>query len=417
MARLLLILKTMERKKILLISIIVLLVIFSGYYFYSHRNNAAPTNNNPFFGNGGNTVTVDEQREDINAGFTPGSGAPLPSLYELHKTPVAGIGFTETGKGATRVVSARYVDKSLGNVYETPLSTLTEKRIVNDTRASISQASWINNSKTVVMRSLGNPDQDMIVTRIINISDSPQKSTDNGEAFLKTDEVSLPEFIPFIATSEDSSGKIFYLENTGASSLGYTTNSKGVKTKIFESPITEWIPQFPKQSLVTLTTRPSESVPGYMFFFNTGTKSMTKILSGINGLTTLTSKDGNYILYSETVNGVVNTSVYNVSKKTSTPLSIHTLPEKCAWSSKETHIAYCGVPQNAPRGSYPDVWYQGLVSFNDEIVKVNVKTNTPETVFSPTSKLDIINPTLTSDDSYIGFINKASETPLVYKLK
>lgn len=411
----------MNRKNTIIAVIMIVVLLGAGYYYFSKVKQADITN--PSFGDGTGTTIIGGLPTPIDkTDFTTGSSDQLPRLYELHKTAVAGITFTETGSGQSLTLSARYIDRSLGNIFDTPLSSYVETRIVNETRPRISEAFWTNNGKTVVMRYLDGEDQDTIVTRIINITETKTTDTvDTSNTFFKTEEISLPDYIPFTTISGDNSNKIFYLENTGVSALGHLTSSKGGMSKIFESKITEWLPQFPNKNLITLTTKPSESVPGYMFFLNTTTKSLNKVLSGINGLTTLTNKDGKFVLYSESVGGLPELSVYDTIKKTSSQLSLKTLPEKCVWSSRESHIAYCAVPLNPQKTSYPDAWYQGRVSFSDELVRVNAKTNTSEQVMSPSTftgrTLDIINPTLSSNDSYILFMNKISGTPWVYKLK
>ena len=64
-----------------------------------------------------------------------------------------------------------------------------------------------------------------------------------------------------------------------------------------------------------------------------------------------------------------------MSDKSYTGETLETLPEKCVWSKADASIFYCAVPENIPADNiYPDVWYQGLMSFSDAIWKVNIKT-------------------------------------------
>lgn len=416
----------MNRKTILIVALAFIILLGLGAYYYFATNKAQkPAPGIPSFGLGGTGTTEggeNKKEVGVNQDFVPNvPSSALPRLYELRKTPVAGSGFVETGKGASYSISVRSVDRGLGHIFETPLSTYIETRIVNETRPRISEALWGNGGKSVVMRYLENTEENSIKTHIINLKGTPPLSPGSSDDFLKVEDVVLPDFIPFVAVSEDKTDKLFYLEDNGASSVGYVTNSKGVFSKVFESTVTEWLPQFPNQKLVTLTTKPSANVLGYSFFLNTDNKSVTKVLSGINGLTTLTSRDGKLILFSESRGGFPELSLYDVAKKISYPLSVQTLPEKCAWSAKDLLVAYCAVPQNLLRANYPDQWYQGLVSFSDVIMKIDTKTKTSELVLNPgslgASSLDIINPVLSSDDSYLLFMNKGSGTPWVYRLK
>ncbi len=372
-----------------------------------------------------------EKEEETNIPiFIPGEGkeGDYTRLYELHKTPVAGIGFYEV-KGATtkasktktstvtpRILSARYIERGLGHIYETSLASFSEARIVNETRPRITEAFFGNNSKSVAVRYIEEGyGSETIESRILALGTATSSS-----GFYKTEETILPNSIPFMAVAEDGADKFLYLTSGVDTSSGTLVTSKGVKTGIFSSAFTEWIPQFPNQNLATLTTRPSGNVPGYLFFLDTTTKALTRILDGVNGLTTNTSRNGKLVAYSETKERVPELFVYDVVKKETRGLFKQTLPEKCAWSIKETNIIYCAVPQKISPAVYPDQWYRGTVSFSDSLWKIDTTTSFAEKILVPSeyrvSELDIINPVLSSDDSYILFINKKTGTPWVYRI-
>lgn len=421
----------MNRKTLIIILVTILLLLLAGgtYWYYTNKLvgttpvSEFPGESGALVGGVGTTPIETFPEDDVI--FTPGSGATLPRLYELHKAPVAGVGFAETKdkKGFITNITARYIERGLGHIYETQLSTYSKSRIVNETRSRIGEALWGNNGKSVVVRFVDDKEGGTINTRVLNIGASTISfargtSTESiSTDFLKTEEVFLPDFIPFMAVAEDGADKLFYLE--GGSGSITTYKNTGV-SKIFSSAFTEWLPQFPNQKLVTLTTRPSATVPGHMFFLNTGTKAVTKILGNIKGLTTLTSRDGKIVLYSETKEGFPEISAYDVVKNEFHPLYMRTLPEKCVWSFKKPTLVYCAVPQALPNANYPDQWYQGLVSFSDELWEIDTKTfvtrkiMTPRTLGAPV--LDMTGLAVSSDDSYLIFINKVSSTPWVYSL-
>ena len=420
----------MSRQNIIIITVLALSILGGGAYWYYLKKVPVVVPTGEFPGESGvrpgdKGVTPSETTPEDGAIFTPGTGATVPRLYELHKVPVAGAGFSETKdkKGFVSNVTARYIERGLGHIYETQLSTYIESRIVNETRSRTAEAIWGNNGKSVVARFVDDTEGGIIKTRIVNIGASTISfargtSTEAlSTGFLKTEEVYLPDSIPFMAVSEDSGDKLFYLDGGAGSTATFKNTSV---SKVFTSAFTEWLPQFPNQKLVTLTTRPSATVPGHMFFLDPTTKAVTKILGNINGLTTLTSRDGKLVLYSETKVGVPELSAYDVSKKEFHSLYIQTLPEKCVWSAKKTSVAYCAVPQTLQSASYPDQWYQGLVSFSDELWEIDAKTfrarkiMTPKTLGAPV--LDMINLALSSDDAYLIFMNKISGTPWIYSI-
>src|SRR3989339_96590 len=411
-------------KKIItgIIVVIILALIGAGVYFFYFKKPSTGTPVGSAFPGEGLPVTSTVDGGGIDTGteggtFVPGGSTPLPRLYELHKLPVAGTGFSEirNKKGVVTNTVARYIERGVGHIYETQIATYVESRIVNETRSRLSEALWGNNGKSVVVRYFDD-NIGAIKTRILNNIGTPV-----ADEFLSTEELFLPDFIPFMAVAEDGADKIFYLQNSGVTSAGYVSTFKDTEvSNIFASSFTEWLPQFPNQKLVTLTTKPSSDVPGYLFFLDTKTKVLSKVLSGINGLTTLTSRDGNRVLYAEIRNGAPELMTYDIANKEMRSLSPQTLPEKCVWGTKEATVVYCAVPQSLPTADYPDQWYQGLLSFSDDIWKIDTKTGIAEKILTPSelnvSSLDIINPVLSLDDTYLLFMNKVTGTPWVFRI-
>lgn len=419
----------MSRKNIVII-ISLLLILLGGvfyWYFSVKKTPSVPPVEFPVEGDLSETRPPEETPMEEESDFIPGKTAELPRLYELHKAPVAGVGFFEEGAGLYHSVSARYVERGLGHIFETPLHTYKESRIVNETRPRISEALWGNGGRSVVLRYLDKDDIGAIITRVINILPPlipPTQGTSTESVlpeFNKTEEIFFPDYIPFMSTAGDNSDSLFYLENSQTASAGTISNyNNSDSSKIFNSSFTEWLPQFPNNGLVTLTTKPSVEVLGYMYFLDTKTKSISKVLSGIKGLTTLTSPDSRFVLYSETKGGAPQLSVYSVNSGEILPLGLKTLPEKCVGGKTNQLLAYCAVPRSLPLGEYPDQWYQGLISFSDDLWEIDINTMGKRKVMSPAdfgvSSFDIINPSISSDDVYLVFINKLSGTPWVYRI-
>lgn len=421
----------MNRKTLIIIFVAIILLGIGGYFYLSKKAPAPATTPTATFPGGSGSFTgtsagggVPSTETNI---FVPGSGATLPRLYELHKVPVAGVGFIEAGKAPNNKISARYIERGLGHIYETPLATLVESRIVNETRSRIMEALWGNGGKSVVVRSIDDQSGSTIIkSSILNLggvtaSFASGTSTLPVSDFIKTEEIPLPDYIPFMATIEDGGDKIFYMENGVGASVGSLTTFKKANTStIFTSAFTEWLPQFPNQNLITLTSKPSALVPGHLFFVEPKTKSVTKILGGLNGLTTLTSHNGKLVLFAETKAGIPELSVYDVSKKVTLPLFLQTLPEKCVWGFKNQTIVYCAVPQTLPNASYPDQWYQGTVSFSDALWEIDANTGHTQKIMTPANFgapfIDMINLALSSDDTYLLFMNKISGTPWMYRI-
>jgi hypothetical protein len=217
----------------------------------------------------------------------------------------------------------------------------------------------------------------------------------------------LPENISDISISPDLS-KMFYLFNTQENAIGTTSGTLGdKKIQVFDSPFQEWLAWWPNPSMITLTTKPSSGVPGYMYAVDPSKKDFNQILGNISGLTTLASPDGKLVLYADSN---LSLGVYNIKSRSSNSLPVRTLPEKCTWGLK-SDIVYCAVPKYLDTVSYPDAWYMGKVSFSDEIWQLNITTGNSTILVDPLSviggeDIDGIKMALDKDESYLFFVNK-----------
>lgn len=420
-----------QTKKIIIIAVVVLVVaaigIF-GWMVYTGRGGAVGEKVKTFlpFGTGGDDREGGAvlPPEGTGGGMIVGEGEQSISiLRKLHNAPVAGVSaFTKRVAGTTtQDVVARYIERGLGHIYETNMSTLKEERISNETRLKVYEAVWGNAGSGVAIRYLNGDSNDIIQTYSMVLRDIKNATTTEEGRRVESDGVFLPENISDVAVSQEKGDRMFYVIPVGDSSAGITVGFDGKKqAQVFDSPLKEWLSFWPNNKLITLTTKPSQNVPGFMFFLDTQTSKTTKILGRINGLTTLTSSDGKNVLYSESKSGGIDLYVYDVAKNAKTKLSLATLPEKCVWSKLKKEVLYCGVPQTAPSGGLPDNWYQGVVSFSDDIWMIDIATGITTMLVSPQKvageEIDLIKPLLSPDESFLLFVNKKDSLPWSLKL-
>ena len=103
--------------------------------------------------------------------------------------------------------------------------------------------------------------------------------------------------------------------------------------------------------------------------------------------------------------------LYTKSTESLTSTGVATLSDKCAWVNGELAVI-CGVPKSAPRSSYPDLWYQGIISTNDIVEKIDLSKNYLLILSNPTadsgdeSEIDVSNLNISKDNNYSSFINK-----------
>jgi len=342
----------------------------------------------------------------------------IQRFFQIHEEPVAGAYlFEKPRNGEDEDVIARYMERGVGHIFETDMSTAQEERISNTTRLKIYEAIWGSSGKSVIVRYLDDEDGETIRSFLIKLGEFKDKKGFLEQEVLEqevsneTEGVFLPENIQEIAVSKDNDKKIFYLINRSGESIGTIYNIDTDKTmQIFRSVLTEWLTEWPNKNTITLTTKPSGDVAGVLYFLDTDTEKMTKVLGGINGLTALVSPDGKKVAYSESNSGTFTLNIYDVENKSSQQLPLTTLPEKCVWGRENTHVLYCAVPPKIPSGAYPDEWYQGLISFSDEIWMIDTETFTTNLLIKPPKaageEMDAIKLLLDPNEDFLLFTNK-----------
>jgi hypothetical protein len=400
-------------------SIIIILLIFiliTGtliFYYFSNGNAPAqnPQNITPAQGNlFGNTPS----NGNAVVSTTTGGEAPAVSpaqisakLIQIYKNPTSGSIFF-TNKNNQNVL--RFISRASGNAYEyLPESQTGEPiRITNTTIPKIQEAVWSSVGDNLVLRYLDS-DTDNIVSFSAKIKISTTTPDSTGEitgTFLTTN---IKE-----AVINPKGDKIFGLleknDKSGSYGIVYSFNDTS-KKQTFDSPVSFWNISWPKENIITFTTKPSFNDLGYLFFFNTQTGEMSRVLGDVLGMSTLTNSDTSLVAYSKSQSGSFSLDIYDIKNKINRSFRMPTLADKCVWGIKNIHILYCAVPQNIPAGVYPDDWNQGLALFSDNIWMIDAETGTTKLIYqigsNESASIDAVDLKISSDDQYLTFSNKA----------
>jgi hypothetical protein len=420
-------------RTIILVTAIILILIIGGYFLYRALTPAAQAPAQP--GQFGETFPVSGERQ-IPAGTT--SAVPTTTEQESNIimppteigavqegqtgqqyfyrkiTPVAIGGAYAFNRASSTIV--RFVEKGTGHIFELSDTAATPTEISNTTIPKIQNVYWgtIGSSSPLAIQYLQNKTNDMrILLGTVKTSTSTMMGEINGTI--------MPRTITDIASSPDGKS-IFYIDRGTSGVTGLTSDFANKKTvQIFSSPLIEWTPNWISADTISLTTKPSFSALGTLFWLNVKTGGLTRVLSNINGLTTLTSPDLKSILYSKGGGSTLETFLYVISEKTAYPFPSPTMPEKCVWSRKEQNTIYCGIPKTIIAASYPDVWYQGLISFSDAVWKINTQSENATLMFDPDAEnvgsIDAANLLLDPQENYLFFTNKKDGTLWSVKLR
>ncbi len=408
-------------------AIILILVVFIGaigalLWFYFTVNTTTQSNPSPF--SDSNTYNPFEVKplEDISSTSTAEEITPnqenitvFGKLSKMSEELISGFSVIKNNK--TQKTNIHYILRSNGNIYEAYTDSPETKRLSGTTIPKVYESVWLPDGEKLIIRYLKS-DLENIETFSVKIN--PATTTLNEFAG-GIDGNYLPENVTALAINPVGD-KIFYLKNNLTGSTGYVSKPDSTEKKsIFESPFTEWMVSWPKENIITLNTKASSNVPGYLYFLNSQTGVFSRALGNINGLTTKTNKEASEVLYSDSTRSVPRLYLYNVKSGESKLLPFSTLPEKCLWSNTDSKIVYCAVPKTFPSGDYPDIWYQGLISFNDDIWMVNTETMASTLIMDiekeASKNIDAVELQLDFNDNYLFFINKTDLSLWNLKLK
>lgn len=299
-------------------------------------------------------------------------------------------------KATTEIApSIRYVEKKNGHIYKMFLDTKFKEKISNSTIPGIHEAFFDKSGDSVIYRYLSN---DKVISTFMATLGKPK-----GDF--------LPQNITNLSVSPDKD-KFFYLvknENGSTGTTGLFNETK--RDGVFVSPFTEWLSEWTNNKGIYLTTKPSYSAEGSIFLLNTSNKTLSKIFGGVPGLTTSVNKSGSLILYGASTPKGPELGVFDINRNETRKLNLFGLPEKCVWSNDNINI-YCALPNLITGSQYPDVWYQGLVSFDDYFAKINTQTGDKIVIANSSNETpaDGISLFLDNTESNLFFTNKKDYT-------
>lgn len=441
----------MISKRTSLIVIILVISLFVGgligFYFYTKNKNPGSTilggqTNRTNFG-GYDPNNPNQAGNDNTGTSTPIIPAgkitevQIPKLRHISEVPTAGTDFiivpiyeepikniepadlssTSTKATVKKVATKpkvigekttiRYIERGTGHIYETATNTLEKVRISNTTEPKIYEAYFTDKGDNLILRGLIGS-SDIVSTRYASLVLASTSENETRTLEIKD----LPIQISQIAISP-SKTQLFSIMESGIRGL-LSKIDGGSTVGIFDTTYREWIPSWPEEKNIVLTTKASAFAPGFAYLLNTQTRQISRILGNIYGLTTLTSPDLSKVIYSSSERGTFSLNYFDRKEDTISELSFKTLPEKCIWSKKEKAVLYCAIPENISFSTYPDVWYQGLINFSDSVWKIDIATGEARLVMNIQEEsgevIDATNLYLSPNDDYLMFTNKIDLT-------
>lgn len=355
-----------------------------------------------------NTVDV------IPVGSDQSNFVAVNKLRQISTDPISGFSLINTKENKTNI---HYILRTNGNIYEAYADSLESKRLSNTTVPKVYESAWLPSGDKLIIRYLKDATENI---QTFSVKINPATTTLN-EFEGGIDGNFLPENIGSLAINP-LGDKIFYLTTNLNGVSAFVSKPDGsAKRLLFESPLIEWNISWPKEEIITLTTKPASTIPGYLYFLNSKTGGLERVLGNVLGLTTKINSATTEVLYSDSSRTTPRLYLLNIKTGESKLLPWNTFPEKCLWSNLDSKIVYCAVPKTFEAGRYPDLWYQGLTNFTDDIWRVNTNTGASTLVFDiqkeGNKNIDATDLKIDKNDNYLFFTNKTDLTLWSLKLK
>jgi len=400
----------MQRNLIIAAVVIVVLGLGVVAYFYfsssSPSVSVTPGASLPVAGQG--TPSTGTPSGTTN---TPGTPANAPvavsaRLVKISAGPVVQgevvVSKAETASSSVET-AVKYIERTSGNVFSYSPSTKIATRTSNKTIPGIQSALWLPDGSTAFVRYLSGTDSSTINTYALSANGI-------GGFF-------LPQDLAAIAVSSTSILTLSSGVNGSAASTARTDGSH--PASVFTTPLSALRVSFAGKSQYLATTKPSATLLGDAFLVD-ATGRFSRIAGPRNGLTTLASPSGKWVLVSYTLSNGMQMELVNIATGETLPLPVASIADKCVWTADDSAL-YCGIPTNPPLGVlYPDDWYQGAVPFNDRIWKIQVSGRYAQLVldFSKETKgsLDAVSLAIDSLNTTLVFVNKNDGSLWSYSL-
>lgn len=326
----------------------------------------------------------------------------LSRLRQLTTTPVAG--FQEVMKNSSSTPTVYYISAGTGHIFSINLETGEEKRVSGTTIPSTESGVITPDGQYALVQSGFGSIKQAVVGMI---------SADEDQL---VDEVSLENIYSF---AETASGTFLIARKSGNSvEASHYRPVSGEEIDLFSVPFGEVVIDWGRQASDNhyIYPKPNSLLEGYLY--KGSNKGVARL--PLDGFGFSSRGNNDYVIGSVQANNKYSTKILNISESFVSNYKMDVIPDKCvSLSTKPSFI--CGI-SDSPRYSQqtPDDWYQGAVSYNDDLLEINLKDGSNSYILDIQEEsgriLDITNLAVNSDDSRLYFINKNDGTLWLYLL-
>ncbi|MCA9363620.1 hypothetical protein KC727_00130 [Candidatus Kaiserbacteria bacterium] len=335
----------MKKKIFISIAIVLLLVAVAlwGYLFFVKP----PAGNGDLSGLpiGGSSGASSEQDANRAGGNEQSTTTILPKpLRQLTTRAVAGATFTESG--------VRFMERGTGHIFDINLLTGAETQVTNTTLAGVVTADFSPSTNRVLF---GVPQDDTASFSVGTIT----RGDDGGGTVTGFGLPTGAHEVAFTPSGE----AVFYVLDGANGAVGYQyTIASEASEQLFSVPIRDirvlW------GNAIYVYPAPTAAQPGSVYRARGDT--LEYVTGSAYGLTATAFTGGLVVSYTDSASQWGVGTYIKIGTSTQ-PLGIPLLADKCAQQALGDSVLYCAATPSPERGTYPDDWYKGLVSFDDAL--------------------------------------------------
>lgn len=370
---------------------------------------------------GGNGIGIDRLRifggKESGSGLFEGGAPPpqsrdqavplprlrTPRLVQLTREAVVG---PATVRGEEKV---KYFKRATGHLYQIDQEGRTpEERLSNLTIAGANDAMWSPNKNHAVVNFLTD-------STLKHFAISYQATSSRGEG-VASQGVFLPAEVADVVFSYKDE-RMAYLLPTGTVSTLFVASSDGSGQKgIFTTPLSQLNIMWAGDD-ISIAEKSSGLAPSFLQRVALNGSSRV-IARDIEGLDIQWNAQGTFAIISRTSLRGRNlaTQIINTKGEIIAQMPFATMGSKCAWSRLEEETVYCAAPRALPPATYPDAWWQGVVSFSDDLWRAHVTSGEADHIFSERD-FDMVNLFLSEAEDRLFFLNKKDSTLWTLRLE
>lgn len=339
-------------------------------------------------GSASSTPTSDARLQ--NTGEEP---IKTPRLWQVVKTPIAGFGFIETGRG----LELWYAERATGHIFATRPRTGEVERLSNTLMPKTQQALF--GKGEIIVRRI---EDGVLATFSGTIKEGATSTALLGSTLEKNiAQVSI----------DTATGELFFVRPTAGGSDIVLSRADGSKQSILvSSPLRNWQPiAVPGRRVIVQL--PSDSVPGGAY--EVGKNSLTPLLGPQPGLIVVPKASSTALLWSTSAGGTLALFARSGPDAVSVAFNLKTVASKCVWGSPRAihqQIAYCAVPRTLARGAFLDPWHQGQLHTNDAWWQLDTSSGASQALYAMEEAIDVRDPQIDPSGTWIAFRDGRDES-------